>query len=36
MEILGQANIATTMEIYTHVSSDVQREALEKISKLGS
>jgi integrase len=33
MEILGHSNIATTMEIYTHVSSQSQREALQKLAK---
>lgn len=36
MEILGHNNIAVTMEIYTHVSSDQQREAFEKMSRLGT
>lgn len=31
MEILGHSNIATTMEIYTHVSNEAQRAALEKL-----
>jgi integrase len=35
MEILGHASIRTTMEIYTHVSSQSQREALERLSKTG-
>lgn len=31
MEILGHAQIGTTMNIYAHVSSDVQREAAERM-----
>lgn len=36
MEILGHNNIAVTMEIYTHVSSDSQRDAFEKMDRLSS
>jgi len=32
MEILGHAQIGTTMNIYAHVSSDVQREAAERMA----
>lgn len=34
MEILGHSNIKTTMEIYSHVSLDGMREALESIEKV--
>lgn len=33
MEILGHAQISTTMNIYAHVASDVQREAADRIGK---
>ena len=33
MEIVGHAQISTTMNIYAHVSSDVQREAAGRIRK---
>ena len=33
MEILGHAQISTTMNIYAHVASDVQREAVDRIGK---
>ena len=32
MEILGHADIATTMNIYTHVAPEFQKEASEKIA----
>jgi integrase len=31
MQILGQSNVMTTLQIYTHVSSEAQRAALEKL-----
>lgn len=33
MEILGHSSIAVTMEIYTHVSSESQRDALSRLSR---
>ena len=33
MEILGHAQISTTMNIYAHVASDVQREAADRIGR---
>lgn len=33
MEIVGNAQISTTMNIYAHVASDVQREAADHIAK---
>ncbi len=33
MEILGHTNIATTMQIYTHVSKQSQRQAFEKLTR---
>lgn len=32
MEILGQAQISTTMNIYTHVAPELQKEATEKVA----
>ena len=32
MELLGHSNIATTMNIHTHVAPDLQREAVERVS----
>ena len=32
MEILGHAQISTTMNIYTHVATEMQREAAEKVA----
>ena len=33
MEILGHSQISTTMNVYAHVASDVQREAADRIGK---
>ena len=32
MEILGHAQISTTMNIYTHVAPELQKEATEKVA----
>ena len=32
MEILGHAQISTTMNIYTHVAPELQKEAAERLS----
>ncbi len=32
MEILGHAQISTTMNIYTHVSPELQKEAVERVA----
>ena len=31
MELLGHADIATTMNVYAHVAPDVQRDAAERM-----
>ena len=33
MEILGHAQISTTMNIYTHIAPELQREATEKVTE---
>ena len=33
MEILGHAQISTTMNIYTHVAPELQREATERVAE---
>jgi integrase len=33
MQVLRHSKIATTMEVYTHVSSDSTRKALRKLGK---
>ena len=32
MEILGHAQISTTMNIYAHVALDIQKEAADKVA----
>ena len=32
MEILGHAQISTTMNIYTHIAPELQKEATEKVA----
>jgi len=32
MELLGHANISTTMEVYAHVAPEFQREAVDRVS----
>jgi integrase len=32
MEILGHAQISTTMNIYTHVAPELQRDAAERMA----
>ena len=32
MEILGHAQISTTMNIYTHIAPELQREAAERMA----
>ncbi|MET8544812.1 site-specific integrase [Kitasatospora sp. NPDC004799] len=34
MEILGHSRFGITMEVYTHVTQDTQREALDKVDRL--
>jgi integrase len=34
MEILGHSQIAVTMNVYTHVTSDEQREAMRLMDRL--
>jgi len=33
-EILGHANISTTLDLYSHVSLELKKESMEKLSKL--
>lgn len=33
MEVLGHAQSSTTMEIYTHVAPEAQREATDRVAK---
>ncbi len=34
MEILGHSQISITMDVYTHVASDTQREAISHMDRL--
>jgi site-specific recombinase XerD len=33
MELLGHSQISTTLNIYTHVTPEVQRDAAERVSQ---